>query len=344
MKRLFNVLLVFMLSPVLTIAQADLHFSQFYETSLLRNPALAGVCNDNYRVTVYTRNQWSSVTNPYQTVLINGEYRLSLGRNSADYLSFALLGHYDQAGELDQKISSVYGAVNFNKTLGGNSSYLSFGFAGGYLQYSFDPTKATTNSQFIGGNFNPGNPTLENWPNPKMEITDFGAGINYNVSPARERDVTYMVGISAYHFLQPNFSYYKSYGYNENIRGNLNAGMIRELNEHVLWQMHANYALQGTYTEILAGGLIGWRTASGIETSEFEIYGGVFYRFQDAIIPVVKVKYKHASLGISYDVNTSSLKEASNLQGGYELTLGLTGNYPRDAGGGPKLKTICPRF
>jgi hypothetical protein len=42
----------------------DLHFSQFYEFPLLRNPALAGIFNGNFRFTGAYRNQWQSVTVP----------------------------------------------------------------------------------------------------------------------------------------------------------------------------------------------------------------------------------------------------------------------------------------
>ena len=48
------------------------------------------------------------------------------------------------------------------------------------------------------------------------------------------------------------------------------------------------------------------------------------------------------ALAVSYDVNISTLKEASNLQGGYEVTLFLSGNY-KDKNEVLK-KTVCPKF
>jgi len=46
-------------------------------------------------------------------------------------------------------------------------------------------------------------------------------------------------------------------------------------------------------------------------------------------------------MAVSYDVNLSSLKEASNMQGGYEVTLFFTGNYSDK---GIAKKTVCPKF
>src|SRR5207248_5526427 len=99
-------------------------------------PGLTGVFSNNYKFSVYYRNQWSAITNPYQTFMANGEYRLALGRNGNDFLSFGLLGFTDQAGDLNQRISGVYPAVNYNKSINpNNNSYLSLGFVYGFLQY-----------------------------------------------------------------------------------------------------------------------------------------------------------------------------------------------------------------
>src|ERR1035437_6129354 len=132
-----------MLSPVHTFAQADIHFSQFYETSILRNPALTGVFEDDYKFGVYYRNQWSSITNPYNTTLFSAETHFAASNRSDDFFSFGLLGYADKAGSIDQKITAFYPAVNYNKAINPNhNTYLSVGFTGGYLQYSFDPSKA----------------------------------------------------------------------------------------------------------------------------------------------------------------------------------------------------------
>lgn len=344
MKRVIAYILIFICGMTYNCsAQADIHYSQFYETALLRNPALTGVFDKNYKVSAYYRSQWSSITSPYQTMQISGEYRLSMGHNSNDFLSLGLLGYNDIAGELEQKITGGYMSVNYNKSINtNNNSYLSVGFVGGALQYSFDPSKATFDNQFQAGVYDPTNPNMENIPEPRMNITDVGAGINYNFTAGNSQEATYMLGISGYHFSQPLFSYFKTFSYTQNIRWNLNAAMVRELNENVILQVHANYAQQGSYSEIIACALIGWRTFEAFSETSFEIYGGVGYRYQDAVVPIVKLRFKRASFGISYDVNTSKLQKASNSQGGLEITATLTGNYPPSRGA--YRKTVCPRF
>lgn len=64
----------------------DIHFSQFFETPLLRNPALAGIFGGDFRIQGVYRNQWNSVTVPYQTASLNVEYKLPVGKSDDFYL------------------------------------------------------------------------------------------------------------------------------------------------------------------------------------------------------------------------------------------------------------------
>ena len=329
--------------PLSLYAQADIHFSQFYETTILRNPGLMGVSAENFKVSAYYRNQWSSIANPYQTELVDGEYRFPLGSMSRDFITFGVLAYADQAGDLDQKITGIYPALCLNKFIDENSNaYLSLGITCGYLQYSFDPSKATFNNQFQGGVFSPYNASFENIPAPKMTLMDMGAGLNFNFSPNDQNEGSYILGASGYHFSQPVFSYYRTATITDNIRWNVNADMVHDITQTLVFQLHANWAQQGSYNESLFGGLLGWQKPESYSShTDFEIYAGALYRMNDAIIPVFKMKVQGFGIGVSYDVNTSNLKEASNREGGLEITLSISAHVPKNSG---YKKTVCPRF
>ena len=64
-----------------TFAQ-DVHFSQFFETPLWRNPSLAGIYNGDTRVQAVYRNQWNSVTDAYKTGSLNAEFKMHVGKNN----------------------------------------------------------------------------------------------------------------------------------------------------------------------------------------------------------------------------------------------------------------------
>src|SRR6476619_4042250 len=75
----------------------DIHFSQFFEAPLLRNPSLAGIFAGDYRVQGVYRDQWNSFTNAYRTGSFNGEYKLPVGQTD-DFLTMGSQILYDKAG------------------------------------------------------------------------------------------------------------------------------------------------------------------------------------------------------------------------------------------------------
>lgn len=334
--------LCILLAPAMVHAQADIHFSQFYETTVLRNPALVGVSEQDYKIGLVYRNQWSTISHPFQTAMLTAEGRFPVSHASSDFISVALLGYYDKAGSVDRKISAFYPALNYSKCINPDrSTYLSMGFTGGYLQYSFDPTKATFNNQYQNG-YNPA-VVGEVLPAPRMGAWDMGVGLNFNTIGGKNKDMLYIGGISAYHITQPRNSFYKDPEMNLAVRWNGNVGFSKQASDQFVYQFHVNYAQQGKFREIVGGGLLGWNAVvKGAINSVFTIYAGAYYRHKDAIIPVFKLRYKDLSFGFSYDINTSQLKAASNMRGGYEIMIIKTGAFPNnDAAIG---KVMCPRF
>src|SRR6476469_245143 len=59
----------------------DIHFSQFFEAPLLRNPSLAGIFTGDIRVQAVYRDQWSSFTNAYKSGSFNVEYKMPVGKS-----------------------------------------------------------------------------------------------------------------------------------------------------------------------------------------------------------------------------------------------------------------------
>jgi type IX secretion system PorP/SprF family membrane protein len=320
----------------------DIHFSQFYETSILRNPSLIGIFPKDYKVSALYRNQWSSISKPYQTGLVTAEMRIPMSLEVNDFLSFGVLGYYDKAGSIDLQTVSVYPAINYNKVLREESNtFLSVGFTGGYIQRSFDPGKATFNNQYVNNEFNAGNPTGEQLPDPTFSYWDLGTGVTYSSSAGVNNSLNYTIGVAGYHLTTPQNSFYKNTNIRLDTRWNVNAGLTKQLDEIYSFQLHANYTLQGNYNEIIGGGLFGWnKKDEGTGAINFAIYGGVFYRVKDAFIPTLKLRYRDMNFAFSYDANTSKLKAATNLRGGFEICVTKIG-WTIDPQS-EKARTICP--
>ncbi|HRO41612.1 MAG TPA: PorP/SprF family type IX secretion system membrane protein [Flavipsychrobacter sp.] len=322
----------------------DIHFSQFYESTILRNPALTGIFTDDYKVSVQYRNQWSSISKPFVTGQLSFETKIPVNDESKDFFSAGILAFYDKAGSIDMKTLSVYPSVSFNKSFGNqNNSLLSVGFTGGYLQRSFDPSKMTVDNQYQNGAYDPNSATNENITSAKVNYWDVGAGVAFSSGAGEYSEISYFVGVSGYHFSKPRTSFYNNELIRLEMRWNGTAGLTYRLNENWGFMLQGNYTTQGKYQEIIAGGLLNWKKPTERQSEPlFIFYLGAFYRVGDALIPVVKMDYMRYSFGFSYDLNVSGLKAATNMRGGYELSVVKTGLFSDPKW--ERSRTLCPNF
>ncbi len=322
----------------------DIHLSQFFNTPLLRNPALAGLFTGDVRVQAVYRNQWQSIGFPYQTNALSGEYKFAVGSGD-DYMTVGGTAFYDQAGIMKLKTLQVMPAINFHKSLSANrNSYLSGGFTAGIINRQFDGQNLTFDNQYTGGRFNPAAASGERFTGISKMVFDIALGLSYN-SDIGENGV-YYVGGSYWHFHKPIIGFISN-DIQLLPKWQANAGYKTELTNEVELSLEANHLIQGPYSETIGGAMVKYRLDQFMQVGDpgitnFSVGGGLFYRLNDAIIPYVQVSYNHIDVGVSYDVNTSSLRAASQGRGGFEFSLtyrGFTGGFGSD----PRFMR-CPRF
>jgi type IX secretion system PorP/SprF family membrane protein len=318
--------------------------SQFYETPILRNPALIGLFNGDYRVQAVYRNQWNSVTIPYQTGTLSAELKFPVGR-SEDFVTAGLQFTYDRAGTARLQSVQVLPAVNYHKSLSESKNmFLSVGFTGGIVQRQFDATKLTFNNQYTGGQFDPTAATGEEGRLALRGYTylDAGAGISFNSTLGENEDVVYYVGAALYHFNRPKVSFFKDASISMDPKITFNAGITFPLEERLKLIAQYNQIHMGAYTEYLGGALLGYSLYDdGLESTR-AFYFGAYMRVNDAIIPSFRLDMEKYEVGVTYDANISKLKNATKSYGGIELSLVFKGFLnSRNS----TLESIhCPRF
>lgn len=320
----------------------DIHLSQFYETPLLRNPALAGIFTGDYRVEAVYRNQWASVTTPYQTGAMSGEARFPIG-NDHDYITGGLQLVYDVAGTSHFQTTEIMPAINYHKSLNDEKSmYLSIGFMGGITQRQFNPAKLTFDNQYNNGSFDPSASSGENFAKYGYIYPDMATGISFNSTFGN--DVNWFVGASYYHFNHPKVSFFNDNSIELNPKWEYNAGLSSPLGDFGKIIVQYNQLKQGNYSEVMAGALVGYalQVKKGATNQPDMIYGGLFVRWNDAIVPVIKLDKGPYSIGFSYDANVSQLSKASQTFGGFEISLSYIGFY--NSGNSSANKLECPRF
>jgi type IX secretion system PorP/SprF family membrane protein len=320
----------------------DLTFSQFYENALLRNPALAGVFEGDIRLVGTFRNQWQNVTVPFQTTAFSTEVKFPFGKHN-DWITAGVQITQDAAGDIKLKRTQLLPVINFHKSLSGdNDNYLSVAFMGGPVRSQFDPTQLKVDDQFQGGVYNPNLPTNAIFATTGFTYWDFSAGISYSSSFGNGNK--YYLGAGMFHINKPLVGFYTNSATSAlNRKITLNAGLSVPTNDYSKVVFYGDYFSQGGNQQFLGGLMYGTDLVQGIGYDSYEnvtLYGGAFYRWGDALIPVVKLDIHQFTVGVSYDANVSQLQTASQSRGGFEFTATYRAKFRNRSNAGDKVRCV----
>jgi type IX secretion system PorP/SprF family membrane protein len=320
------------------IKAQDLHFSQFFEAPLLRNPSLAGLFEGDIRIQGVYRNQWNSISFPYQTGSINADYKFPVGKGD-DFMTMGIQTMFDKAGTVALKTTHILPAVNFHKAVSATrNSYLSLGFMGGLVSRRLDRSKVTTNNQYDGFGYNGALPDGESFTN-NYNFFDASVGMSFNSTLGAEEQHSYFFGVAYHHLNKPTNSFYRNIQHLP--KWVVSGGLKLNVDMLSYVTFHADYSRQAPFEEIIGGGLYS-RKIGDEDVPTYTIHAGLYYRYKDAVIPVVKMDYYPFSLAFSYDINASKLSTASQGRGGVEISLSYIAFVDRD--NSSKNATKCPKF
>ncbi len=339
--KLFNIsfLLFFLLVNLNSQAQQDIHFAQFYELPMLRNPSLAGIFNGNIRFTAAYRNQWQSITVPYRTMALGTEIKILRGLAEGDFMTIGLQVTNDEAGDSKLRRTQLLPVINYHKLLNEEkSTLLSLAFMGGVVSERFDPTALKFDDQFVNGSYNSSNTTSQTFTKTGFSYLDADVGLS--LSSLINENTKFYIGAALFHFNNPRLTFMKDQSVILNRKWGLNAGLTYKIGNIGKLVFYGDHFRQGANRITQLGFLFSYNFIPAAEDAQLSISAGAIFRLNDAIAPVVKLNKDKWSLGLSYDTNISSLKKASNFRGGFEMTLSLIDPWKRDDSEVDKTK--CP--
>ena len=138
---------------------------------------------------------------------------------------------------------------------------------------------------------------------------------------------------------RPNKSFYRNANIEQQPKLVFSGGLKLGVSENAYLTLQAEQTMQGSFSETVAGGMCGLKLGSDPDNPDYTIHAGTFIRWNDALIPVIKLDYSPFSVALSYDVNISKLKPSSYGRGGFELSVSYIGFLKRNDG-----YLLCPRF
>ncbi|MEO6684247.1 MAG: PorP/SprF family type IX secretion system membrane protein [Ginsengibacter sp.] len=337
LKYIVTVLIAASIMPV--AFSQDLHFSQFFNNPLLTNPANTGFIPDaDYRLGASYRNQYSNIMAvPYKTMSIYGDAQVFRNKIENGWLGLGGVILRDVAGSGSLTSTKIYGSVAYHQMLG-YSSLLTAGFNLGWANKRIDQSKLTFPDQFDGKFFDGSLPTSAQLLNNSISYFDMQAGINYAYFPTE--DIYVNVGYSIHHVNRPKETFFEDNGTNSiDMRhiGFLNG--IFKVNENVLVNPNIFYSTQALSSEMVLG-LNGAYNLSG--DGEKVLLGGVYYRYGDAVIPMVGLEINNIRFTFSYDATMSTLRNFNHSLGASEFNVLKKGFYNEYFG--DRKQSLCPTF
>ncbi|MEO5943670.1 MAG: PorP/SprF family type IX secretion system membrane protein [Ferruginibacter sp.] len=318
----------------------DLHFSQFFNSPLTTNPANTGFIPDaDYRLGVNYRNQWSNIMSvPYKTMSAFGDAQLFRDKLENGWVGIGGVILSDVAGSGSLRSTKAYASIAYHQMLG-NSSLLSGGFNLGYANKRIDLTNLKFPSQFDGKFFDGGiiDGNYPNFASTNVSYFDMQVGMNYAYFP--QENVYINAGYSIQHVNSPRESFFNDQTNAGKIPirhiGFVNA--ILKVDPKVIINPNVYFTTQAGAVELMGGMNANYNLT---EAGEKQFIAGLYYRYKDAIIPMVGLEVSTLKFTFSYDVTTSSLKNYNNSRGALEFSLVKSGFYPDNV----NRQSLCPKF
>ena len=293
----------------------DVHFSQFSSAKAITNPSLMHNQINDYEVHFQRRSQWSSVSNPYNTFLLSFNAK-KIYKNTS--VGAALLN--DEAG--DSYFSTDGISLLLSRSLNLLNNTFDIGMQTSIIHRSYN----SDNLIFID---------YEPTELQKYSFFDLGLGISTN--KIINNSSSLLVGLSAYHLNRPRQSFYSNNKVFLLPKYILHTTYYERINAKITISPTLYYSTTNSDKETIIGTGVIYNF-----NDKMKLNSGFFARINDAIFFTLGIQKDNLQAVISYDINTSSLVNASNSQGGFEIALTYGWNITKETIKDNLL--FCPKY
>lgn len=321
---LLSLVSVLFLFLVPCLEAQEIHFSQFYDSPLLTNPANTGMSGDNFRVANIYRNQWPKIGEPFQTICTSVDKRINLFNQSIGIGGLVL---HDQSSSFNLAANKVLFSLSFSRII--NNQLFTIGLQPGFVYKSYNLEDITFGTQFDQANqiFNSSLPAMESGLNDKLQYFDLNAGISWQMNI---HHIIPSAGISVSHLNVPEERFSTS---SSGKRLPLKLTFNSEIKVPVTSRITVNPLLFYSYTPGANEFLIGSSGDYSLTDNSDQInqlYAISMVRINpvrnfDAFILGGGVRFMKFNLGLTYDFNISPLHQVTNFNGAFEIALIYTG-------------------
>jgi type IX secretion system PorP/SprF family membrane protein len=292
----------------------DIHWSQFNDNPIFQNPGNAGHFNGDVRFIANYRDQWRSVTVPFQTMNFSVDAKPLKRRD----IGYGLMVFHDVVGDGNFRTIEIQGNISKVIKLTSDSTHVlrpGINIGMNHRQLNFD--KFYFDNQFNGVQFFPSLPTGEVLFSDSRTNLNVGLGTVYEYY--KDPRFNFTSGIGVFNVNRPNQGFYGDV-IRRDVRFTFFGKGLFKLNYD--WDLvpGLQVSVQGKYREIMIGSSAKYTLVNRL--GEYRaFYAGLFYRNQDAVFLSAGMDYQSWFFGVSYDINFSQLVPASRARGGFEIAI-----------------------
>ncbi|MBO7481397.1 MAG: PorP/SprF family type IX secretion system membrane protein [Bacteroidales bacterium] len=295
----------------------DIHFTQYYATPLVFNPAATGLFDENLRLSNNYRTQWSAVGVPYQTVSVSVDAPFRFRGKSGLGVGFMFL--HDKSGGTKLTANKFMLSLSYLLRINQKNT-ISLGLQGGYVNKYFTLDGITLPSQYNPetGLFDVTLPNNVTDMETSLGYVDMHAGVAYS---GKFQKAEPTVGISILHLNAPQETYCNTNSkltprmlLNGEVR--IFAGQSWAVIPHILTTFNKK-------TEEMLFGALAERAipTKAITSVFFGASGRTSFSNFDAAMLTAGLTFYGITVGASYDINLSKLMQATNARGAFEISL-----------------------
>lgn len=322
----------------LTGVAQNLHFSQYFNTPMLINPANTGFNPDyDYRIGGNYRNQWANVGTPFRTMSLWGDVKLFADRFENGWMGVGGTLYSDRAGNGNLVSTQGYASVAYHQMIGYNS-LLSGGFNLGVVSKRIDISKLTFDNQWNGRFFDVSIPANEPFAYSQTSYLDLQMGLNYAYFASENFYLN--AGVSVQHLNRPSETFFAPNTADPRLDRRYTGFLNASLKVQDLWIINPNvYVSKMSSSWETVVGFNANRNLSGDGTQQLIL--GLYYRHKDAVIPMIGFEMNDTRILFNYDATVSNLSPMNATRGAYEISIVKSGLL---SSGGRGIKCPTVRF
>lgn len=331
--KALSLVIVIFFGCALKVSAQDAVFSQFYNSTLYLNPAMAGI-EDDLTLSFSHRSQWQSLLFPYTTSqfsLIVPYYKNKHVKPMGHIGGFGLSVFNDVAGENSNfKTTGVNGSFAYNLPLDRRHiNQITFGLQLGMINKRIDVTNLQWGEQYnpyVGFDASIASSEIDNFQNRTFFDVNFGMFYwYYPIQDSNPLIHSFNSGFSISHLNNPNESLLNDEESRLPLLYKYHGGVLFNLTNKAMLSLNLLTAYQDQIFQNNLGVYLSYKlTALNNNVYKYVLVRvGTWYRFEDSIIALTEFETKLFKVGFSYDWNTSSLRYNDRGIGTYEVSLSL---------------------